>query len=150
MSVLITTGLGCEVDAGVSRSADDAPDWPELICDRIVPCLAMIVCPVEGADIAILLKEPMNEKEDIGEGIIFNCTIGCISDDKSKPIAAEVVASGVVDAVVLLIILIIEANSESEPLDCCTTASVGVVPRSPGEVNGYDGDDDACMDHVGG
>ena len=117
MSVLIT-GLGCEVDAGVSRSEDDAPDWPELICDRIVPCLAMIVCPVEGADIAILLKEPMNEKEDIGEGIVFNCMVGRISDDKSNPIAAEVVASGVVDAVVLLIIPIIEANSESELLDC--------------------------------
>ena len=67
-----------------------------------------------------------DDKEDIGDGIVLKDTVGRIVA-KSNPIAAEVVAPGVVD-IVLLIKLIIEVICEDVPElpDGCPTASVGI------------------------
>ena len=67
-----------------------------------------------------------DDKEDIGDGIVFKFTVGC-RVAKSNPIAAVVVASGIVD-IVLPIKLIIEVTCEGAPeLPAgCLTASVGI------------------------
>ena len=67
-----------------------------------------------------------DDKEDIGDGIVLKDTVGRIVA-KSNPIAAEVVAPGVVD-IVLPIKLIVEVICEGAPeLPAgCLTASVGI------------------------